>query len=297
MRRFSAALAAIIVVTSLTTGCVEEYSNAAPGDGPASGSVTDTLKTDANTGVEADSGIEAGSEITGALASNAASGLDTAVESSGSVDAYPAWSGEQPGRPSERLEAGPTATPTWYPTLAPNPTAPPTSTPDPFAAFGPPTRLEIPAIGVDAFIEQVGLTSERAMDVPKGWMNVGWYREGFYPGEVGNAVIAGHLDSVGGGPAVFWDLDKLVPGDEVRVTYENGDRYTFAVQSQQTYAHDAEGPIISSIFDQSLTPDLNLITCDGAWDRGQATYTQRLVVFTTLVPEKTVRAGTTDYYE
>jgi hypothetical protein len=54
---------------------------------------------------------------------------------------------------------------------------------------------------------------------------------------------------------------------------------------------------MASIFGSSLTPDLNLITCDGAWNRGQATYSDRLVVFTTLMPEKTVRADGADVVE
>jgi hypothetical protein len=133
---------------------------------------------------------------------------------------------------------------------------------DPFAAAGRPIRFYAPSIGVDAYVEAVGLTSDRSMDVPRQWMNVGWYSAGAYPGETGNAVIAGHLDSSTGGPAVFWDLDKLQPGDEVTVTYENGDQYTFRVTGSQTYPHDAEGPMVASIF---------------------------VVVFTTLDPEKTVK--------
>lgn len=185
------------------------------------------------------------------------------------------------------------ATPEVLPTLTPlpTPTDPPTSTPDPFASAGRPVRMAIPRLGVDANVESVGLTADRAMDVPKAWANVGWYENGFRPGEVGNAVIAGHLDTNTGGPAVFWSLDTLQPGDEVTVTYENGDVYTFMVESSETYQHDTEGPIIERIFGGSLTPDLNLITCDGAWDHGQATYSHRLVVFTTLEPDKTVRAS------
>jgi len=173
----------------------------------------------------------------------------------------------------------------------PTPTYPPTSTPDPFDAAGVPVRLIIPSIGVDATIERVGLTSDRAMAVPRGWQNVGWYELGFYPGETGNAVIAGHLDTNTGGPAVFWSLDKVQPGDEVIVQYGNGDKYTFEVASSEVYLQETEGPIIERIFGPSLTSDLNLITCDGAWDHGQATYTHRLVVFTTLEPDKTVHAN------
>lgn len=175
-------------------------------------------------------------------------------------------------------------------TVAAEPTTPPTPTPDPFVVAGPPLSVEIPSIGVTAQVELVGLTADRAMDVPRGWMNVGWYRDGYRPGEPGNSVLAGHLDTTSGGPAVFWALDQVQPGDEVIVTYGNGDRYTFVVEGQELYEHDAAGPIIDRIFGESLTADLNLVTCDGAWDHGHATYTHRLVVFTTLAPEKTVRA-------
>ncbi len=204
----------------------------------------------------------------------------------GPIHASPSWTPPVP----PTAAALPTATPVPPATATPIPTQAPLPTPDPFVAAGAPVLLEMPSIGVAAPIEQVGLTPDRAMGVPKKWMDAGWYEDGFYPGESGNAVIAGHLDSNTGGPAVFWDLDKLGPGDEVIVTYENGDRYTFVVQTQETYPYDTEGPVIESIFGGSLTADLNLITCDGAWSNGKATYSHRLVVFTTLVPEKTERA-------
>jgi sortase (surface protein transpeptidase) len=158
-------------------------------------------------------------------------------------------------------------------------------------------HLAAPSIGVDAYVEQVGLTSENAMDVPREWGNVAWYRRGYRPGELGNSVVAGHLDTSSGGPAVFWSLHELTPGDEIHVTYENGDLYTFIVQGSEYYLHDAQGPIIDRIFGESLTPDLNLVTCDGAWDRGQATYSHRLVVFTTLVPDQTVSAESGAAYD
>jgi sortase (surface protein transpeptidase) len=128
-------------------------------------------------------------------------------------------------------------------------------------------------------------------------MNTGWFMHGFRPGETGNAVIAGHLDTNTGGPAVFWDLNRLRPGDEVTITYYNGDRYTFEVQGSELYDADAQGPTIERIFGASQTSDLNLVTCDGAWDHGMATYTKRLVVFTTLAPEKTVLVGNAGAYD
>ena len=52
-----------------------------------------------------------------------------------------------------------------------------------------------------------------------------------------------------------------------------------------------------AIFGASQSSDLNLITCNGDWDRGKATYTRRLVVYTSLLPEKTVRAGFTGAFD
>jgi sortase (surface protein transpeptidase) len=185
----------------------------------------------------------------------------------------------------------PTATrePTWTP--VPTATPPPTATPDALADAGNPAQIEIPSIGVVALVEQVGLTSDGAMDTPRGWMNAAWFEPGFRPGEAGNAVIAGHLDSRSGGPAVFWSLNRLQPGDEVKVSYENGDSYTFAVQDLEAVPYNIEGEAVKAIFGPSQTSDLNLITCNGPWDVGKATYTERLVVYTTLMPEKTVHGG------
>ena len=104
------------------------------------------------------------------------------------------------------------------PTPTPPPTATPPPTPTPVPRPGVPVRLKIPSIKVDAAVEHVGLTADGAMDVPKDYDNTAWYRLGPRPGEPGNAAIAGHVDSSKkNGRAVFWDLTKLKPGDEVFV--------------------------------------------------------------------------------
>jgi len=193
----------------------------------------------------------------------------------------------------QRASATPLPTATPLPSATPWPTAtiPPTPTVDAIAAAGKPVRLEIPAIGVDAVVEHVGLTAERAMDVPQDWMNVAWYENGPLPGATGNAVIAGHLDSSTGAPAVFWMLNRLAPGDQVTVTFDSGARFTFVVQELVEYDHDAEGEVIDTVFGDALAPNLNLVTCQGVWDYGNGTYDKRLVVFTALAPELTVHAA------
>ena len=217
--------------------------------------------------------------------SGAASGGAAATAEGGGVGGGP------PGGAPAAAGIARAATP-W-----PTPTVPPTATPDPFAAAGMPTLLEMPTVGIAAPVESVGLTSDGAMDVPQDWMSVGWYAQGTRPGEVGNAVMAGHLDTSSGRPAVFWDLDKLAPGDEIAVTYANGDRYVFVVQRSQVFDHDAEGPVIQQIFAPDYTANLNLITCDGPWDGGLATYPKRLVVYTSLAVDKTVKAAPGGIYQ
>jgi sortase (surface protein transpeptidase) len=153
-----------------------------------------------------------------------------------------------------------------------------TPTPDEFEAAGVPVRLEIPAIGVDAAVENVGRLPNEQIDVPKLPGNVAWFHESALPGQTGKtSVVVGHLDSRTG-PAVFWDLRKLVPGDELTVTYNNGARYVFTVEDKERYATDNLPR--DKLLGKTPRRMLNLITCDGAWDRGVASYSQRLAVYT-----------------
>src|SRR5260221_3653415 len=92
-----------------------------------------------------------------------------------------------------------------------------TPTPAPW----PPGSLYIPSLHIDAPVINVGATSEGAMDAPTSkaihsmyWTSVFWYDLGAAPGQAGKAGIAGHLDSVGGEPAIFWSLISMGPVDQ-----------------------------------------------------------------------------------
>lgn len=139
-----------------------------------------------------------------------------------------------------------------------------------------PMRLQIPAIGVSAPIELLGLTSTGAMEAPEGWWDAGWYRYGPLPGQTGNSVIAGHLDSTTG-PALFWRLGALGSGDKVDVTLSNGQTEDFVVQRQVSYS-DSNAPL-KEIFGPATTADLNLITCGGIWNPFQHNYSNRTVIY------------------
>jgi LPXTG-site transpeptidase (sortase) family protein len=156
------------------------------------------------------------------------------------------------------------------------------ASPTPPQAVDPlPVRLRIPAIEVDTEVEAVGQTTSGAMDVPQNVDNVAWYELGALPGRAGNAVIAGHLDRVGGAPAVFWELDKLQLGDEILVEDVTGTTHRYQVVNVESYPYD-QAPI-ADIFGFTLESRLNLITCRGRWDRVQQTYANRLVVFAEFV--------------
>ena len=171
--------------------------------------------------------------------------------------------------PSPTLTALPSATP-----VAPYATP----TPSRFQRAGLPVRLEIPAIDVDAEVEKVGRDSEGQVDVPKISANVAWFTESALPGMDGKtSIISGHLDDPYG-PAVFYNLRRLVPGDELVVTYSGGDRFVFTVVEKERYEYDAAPA--QKIFGATPQRTLNLITCDGAWNAGEANYQQRLVVYT-----------------
>lgn len=143
-----------------------------------------------------------------------------------------------------------------------------------------PVKVSIPRLRVEADVEHVGLDSAGRMGIPVEFDNVAWYREGYAPGEVGNAVIAGHLDDGKGDPGVFFNLEKLEIGDSVLVDGEEG-RLHYRVVGKEKLPYDAEDT--SEIFGDSDVPRLNLITCDGTWIANKRIYSDRLIVYTELV--------------
>jgi LPXTG-site transpeptidase (sortase) family protein len=143
-----------------------------------------------------------------------------------------------------------------------------------------PIRLIIPGIQVNAAIEQVGITPEGAMAVPRNINNVGWYNPGPRPGERGGAVIAGHYDGENGAKGVFQNLHLLKIADKIYIEDSDGKMTLFIVKESRLYNPDADA---STVFGQSDGSHLNLITCEGTWDQAQKSYSKRLVVFADAV--------------
>jgi len=139
-----------------------------------------------------------------------------------------------------------------------------------------PVRVTIPAIGVSSSLEDLHRGPAGELDPPKDWDRAGWFSDGIVPGEVGPAVIAGHVDSPTAA-AVFFRLDELVPGDEIQVAMSDGTTRTFTVDRSERAAKSAFPT--SDVYGTSPTPQLRLITCDGTFDTATGHYTDNLIVF------------------
>ena len=149
------------------------------------------------------------------------------------------------------------------------------------AAAANPVRLVIPSIGVNAFVEPLGIQAgDMATPTQRPWDDVGWYKLGPHPGERGSAVIDGHLDRPGGSWAVFWRLSDIRVGDEVLVVNSAGKTLHFRVTRMAFYAPQVAP--IQEIFGDDHGDFLNLITCAGDWIPSEKQTTLRLVVYTSL---------------
>jgi sortase (surface protein transpeptidase) len=180
--------------------------------------------------------------------------------------------GEAPARP----EASPTTAPPA--TAAPTTTtvaAPSTTRPARARTPSPPVRVEIPSIGVSSRLVRLGLNADGTMEVPRDYGRAGWFTGGAMPGQDGPAVISGHVDSKSG-PAVFYRLRELRPGDTIRVRRADGRWLAFEVTGSARYAKAAFPT--DAVFGPVTGPVLRLITCGGAFDRSSGHYLDNVVV-------------------
>ncbi|MDB5181662.1 MAG: peptidase sortase [Candidatus Saccharibacteria bacterium] len=162
-------------------------------------------------------------------------------------------------------------------------TAAPASSRAKSAAYLPksaPTQLKIPSIGLTAGAVEVGQNDDGTMEVP-GADVVGWYNLGPAPGELGPAVITGHVDSAISGPAVFWDLEKVQVGDDISITRADGKTVTFKVEKSESY--DQSNFPTNAVYGNLNYPGLRLITCDGDFNYLTRHYSHNLVVYAKAV--------------
>ena len=148
-----------------------------------------------------------------------------------------------------------------------------------------PEKIRIPNLHIDTSVLGVGATPDGKMDAPTSqalnspyWTSVFWYELGAAPGQAGNAIIAGHVDRVGGDPAIFWSLHALTPGARIYIDTGGATTLTYVVDGVKSYSANEPGSEAQNeVFGSTTEHHLNLITCSGAWT--STGYDQRLVVF------------------
>jgi LPXTG-site transpeptidase (sortase) family protein len=212
--------------------------------------------------------LVAASAVFGLLAWGAAPspGIDGAAPRSGS-EVEPEAEREEASRPA--AAAPPAAVPDvprQSTALADLPAAPPA-----------PTRLEVPALGIDVTVQPVGLDDQGRMGLFDDPAIAAWYRWGPAPAsDAGSSVIAAHVDSLAYDVLPFARLRDAAPGTEVFVTDAAGTRHAYAVQSLQVIEKaDVDW---DAAFDRSGAPRLTLVTCGGEFDYANRRYLSNLVV-------------------
>ena len=143
-----------------------------------------------------------------------------------------------------------------------------------------PVRVQIPAIGVDSALMQLGLQVDGSLQVPPAGFPAGWYTGAPTPGELGPAILAGHVDW-GGQPGVFYHLRDLQPGAEITVTRQDGRATVFRVTQVKQYPKD-EFPT-DVVYGDLDHPGLRLITCGGSFDRETRNYDDNVIAFADLI--------------
>ena len=139
-----------------------------------------------------------------------------------------------------------------------------------------PVSLSIPVIGVHTRLIRLGLTAQGTLQVPSSTSVAGWYTGGPRPGQVGSAVIAGHIDSYLG-PGVFFRLRLLRPGDRVYVRQAGGRLAVFRVYAEHSYPKD-HFPT-QRVYGPAPDPELRLITCGGTFNPATGSYLNNVVVY------------------
>lgn len=143
-------------------------------------------------------------------------------------------------------------------------------------------RVEVPAIGVSSTLIPLGLAPNRTVEVPpvENPGQAGVYSRGPVPGDVGPAVILGHVNG-GGRPGVFARLSTVRTGDTIQVRRPDGRTVTFLVYRVRT-VQKSEFPT-AEVYSDTPGSELRLVTCGGTLDREARSYRSNVIVFASLV--------------
>jgi sortase (surface protein transpeptidase) len=140
-----------------------------------------------------------------------------------------------------------------------------------------PQRVRIPALGVDAPVDAVGVRDDGAMLIPEDVRRIGWYRFGSAPADgEGATVLAGHVDSKAQGLGALGRLRELGVGDQIDVTLGSGDVARYRVVGKETLVKKRLPT--EKLFARDGAPRLVIVTCGGPFIPELSSYRDNLVV-------------------
>jgi sortase (surface protein transpeptidase) len=144
-----------------------------------------------------------------------------------------------------------------------------------------PASVEVPRLGISSSLVPLGLNPDGTIAVPSldEPLQASWYSEGPAPGEVGPAVVLGHVDAHGE-PGIFHRLREAAEGDEITIGRADGSALRFVVTRVAQVAK-AEFPT-AEVYGPTAEPELRLITCGGSFDRSAGHYRDNVIVFARL---------------
>ncbi|WP_336922205.1 class F sortase [Aquipuribacter sp. SD81] len=176
------------------------------------------------------------------------------------------------GAQGRALAAPPSATPSPEPS---------TSSPAPVAAapVAAPVAVRVPAAAISSELLHLGLQDDGTLEVPEGpdFDTAAWFDGSPRPGEVGPAVLLGHVSSAARGPSVFYELGDLRPGDRVEVDRADGTTAAFEVYEVQQFPK--EGFPTLQVYGNTPGPELRLITCGGTIAESTGHFEDNVVIF------------------
>ena len=135
-----------------------------------------------------------------------------------------------------------------------------------------PARLQVPAAQIDSSLDPLVVDPSGRIQVPDTTDAVGWWRTKKKDSPI---LLVGHVDSKVG-PAVFYKLRKLRPGDPIMVTFDNGVVSSFQVRATERVDKDdfpTEKVYVAN------PGDIRLVTCGGKFNRRTGHYEDNIVVY------------------
>lgn len=144
-----------------------------------------------------------------------------------------------------------------------------------------PVQLRVPDAGIDTSLIKLGKNPDGTLATPERYDIAGWYEFAPTPGEIGPAVIVGHVDNYLG-PAVFFRLKDLQVGQSVFVTRQDNKTVEFRVDSVELF--DQQNFPTAAVYGNIDYAGLRLITCGGSFNPLTGHYSHNTVVYARQVP-------------